>query len=639
MFAGHDSRFAMEQNLGPTQVGVQKSGWLYQQTKTLVEDYKVKLTLSGDQPFVMRLVNGDNVEDDSKCAIYVGKKSSIGFDVKDGKKVFQPFLSTTVDPKTKKRTTLNIPWQVLPSTSLVYLDDIRRVCVDTCHGITRMVENDLQKFCNLLIETRGKTIYTVLNLFESNLTERGVKEPRFRFNINTSKNGPTSCNSVSLSGKEALLAIAHRDEFGSDSGIQSNLFDNVFKENEYLVGHPANLETLKLCHKTLFKHEVLLEDKTKRYLMSKYDAAELWRQSLNNMNIILRGSKNGFPQKLIDEYNFWAETYYHISMAFFGEVTPYKVKILLVPKLVESGCIRSPWDHLTEAMEHSNHRAHQFYHQKTMRGGGKLLHVDPMLQDLVLSFFRCYIHSKQQIAFEECMMQLRSIFRPIPTFHIDYLWICRKTIKARTIQIDTPCEKDSIFLGLRFTVFGDFRKANLTQVQVNKMILECGGLVLTQDALKTLTEKHSHLPFCYVLVQNETDLRIATGEPGVGRPMEKREKIVEKKERALKLRCYVQSGVVFLNVKFVVDCLNKPTLLDPANYEIKPGNDIPIVPIRDMKPLFKRQCEAKEIIEGVTKGPFVLIKEFRKQNYSNLTQDIEKIFGKRHTKKDETSSF
>ena len=219
MFAGHDSRFAMEQNLGPTDVGVQTSGWLYQQTKTLVEVYKVNLTLSGDQPFVLRLVDGDNVEDDFKCALYVGKKSSIGFIDKDGKKIFQPVLSSTVDPNTKKRTTLDIPWQLLPSTSLIFLDVIRRVCVDTCHGITRIVENDLQKFCNQLIQTRGKTIYTVLNIFESNLTEKGTKEPRFRFIINTSKTGPTSCSSVFLSGKEALLAIAHREEFASKSGI------------------------------------------------------------------------------------------------------------------------------------------------------------------------------------------------------------------------------------------------------------------------------------------------------------------------------------------------------------------------------------------------------------------------------------
>ena len=108
-----------------------------------------------------------------------------------------------------------------------------------------------------------------------------------------------------------------------------------------------------------------IPQKTNRYLMSKYDAAELWRQSLNNVNIILRGSKNGFPQKRIDEYSFWADTYYRLYMAFSGEVTLYKVKLLLNPKLVEAGCIRSPWDHRTEAMEHSNHRAHQLYHQKT----------------------------------------------------------------------------------------------------------------------------------------------------------------------------------------------------------------------------------------------------------------------------------
>ena len=124
MLAGHDSRFAMEQNLGSTQVGVQKSGWLYQQTKTLVEDFKVKLTLSGDQPFVMRLVNGDNVEDDSKCAIYVGKKSSIGFDVKDGKKVFQPFCQRQLIPKRRNgqrwiypgRYYRQLPWFILTTS-------------------------------------------------------------------------------------------------------------------------------------------------------------------------------------------------------------------------------------------------------------------------------------------------------------------------------------------------------------------------------------------------------------------------------------------------------------------------------------------------------------------------------------------
>ena len=166
------------------------------------------------------------------------------------------------------------------------------------------------------------------------------------------------------------------------------------------------------------------------------------------MNIILRGSKNGFPQKLIDAYNFWAETYYHISMAFFGEVTPYKVKLLLIPKLVEAGCIRSPLDHLTEAMEHSNHRAHQFYHQKTLRGGGKIIHVDPILQDLVLSFFRCYVQSEQQITFEEDMIQLRvSSGRLQPSTRITYGY-AGKRIKRDLFK--------SINLARKITSFEDY---------------------------------------------------------------------------------------------------------------------------------------------------------------------------------------
>ena len=39
--------------------------------------------------------------------------------------------------------------------------------------------------------------------------------------------------------------------------------------------------------------------------------------------------------------------------------------------------------------------------------------------------------------------------------------------------------------------------------------------------------KLSQLPFWYVLEQNETDLRIATGEPGVERQVEEREKVLQ----------------------------------------------------------------------------------------------------------------
>ena len=110
MFAGHDSRLAMEQNLGATEVGVQTSIWLYLQTKTLVEEYKVNLTLCGDQPFVMRLVYGDNVEDDCKCALYVGKSHQLVSLSKTERKLSNHFCNQQLI--LTRRTTSDIPWQL-----------------------------------------------------------------------------------------------------------------------------------------------------------------------------------------------------------------------------------------------------------------------------------------------------------------------------------------------------------------------------------------------------------------------------------------------------------------------------------------------------------------------------------------------
>ena len=60
-YRGKDSRFAMEQNLGPTVAGDQSSGWLYQKTSEL-SDRGVNLTYSGDTPFLLRLILGISCE-------------------------------------------------------------------------------------------------------------------------------------------------------------------------------------------------------------------------------------------------------------------------------------------------------------------------------------------------------------------------------------------------------------------------------------------------------------------------------------------------------------------------------------------------------------------------------------------------
>ena len=57
LFSGGDSRFNLKQSIGCSVLGEQSTSWLYQQTKALY-DSGVKLTSSGDQPFILKLFLG-----------------------------------------------------------------------------------------------------------------------------------------------------------------------------------------------------------------------------------------------------------------------------------------------------------------------------------------------------------------------------------------------------------------------------------------------------------------------------------------------------------------------------------------------------------------------------------------------------
>ena len=84
------------------------------------------------------------------------------------------------------------------------------------------------------------------------------------------------------------------------------------------------------------------------------------------------------------EYKKRAETYYQVSILIFGEqgLTPYKLKLLLMPQLVVSNFFRSPGEHLCEALEKSNHHANKDFQSRTMRGGGRLHNHDPLFLEM-----------------------------------------------------------------------------------------------------------------------------------------------------------------------------------------------------------------------------------------------------------------
>jgi hypothetical protein len=171
MFTGKDTRFALEENIGWTVLGQQYSGWLFKQTLAL-DEAGVILTYSGDVPFMMRLVTpfaNDDVHS-SRTALYVDPSSN--------------FTATTVDEETQERLPAAIPFRKeLPSQSLVFMRHVGQACPDITHMMIRLVEFDLRKMCQLLLETLHPYADSAVRALESNLSDRQIKEPSFEFNI------------------------------------------------------------------------------------------------------------------------------------------------------------------------------------------------------------------------------------------------------------------------------------------------------------------------------------------------------------------------------------------------------------------------------------------------------------------------
>ena len=193
--------------------------------------------------------------------------------------------------------------------------------------------------------------------FEERLATRGAKKPFFHFTIvwigGTDKAGKVGA--VSLPGICALTVIADKEEMKEASTEIEDLFEGLWK-NEVVVPSKENTDTYVKSVKVLQAIYPSLVSKvpgeTLECITTK-NASELLRRSLHECTQSLgaRGDFNAI------EYKKLAEIFYQFVVLIFGEqgLTPYKLKLLLVPQLVVSNFTRSPWKRLCEALEKSNH--------------------------------------------------------------------------------------------------------------------------------------------------------------------------------------------------------------------------------------------------------------------------------------------
>ena len=124
------------------------------------------------------------------------------------------FLPSLCDKKTGRRTDVKIPFRTnIPETSLVFLNDVRCICPDATHMLTRCVESDLRKMAQKIINDKSPFEMEFLHRFEQNLSSRDAKRPVFQFK-RTAKNALQvgTVGAVSLSGSGALTVIADKEE-------------------------------------------------------------------------------------------------------------------------------------------------------------------------------------------------------------------------------------------------------------------------------------------------------------------------------------------------------------------------------------------------------------------------------------------
>ena len=204
-------------------------------------------------------------------------------------------------------------------------------------------------------------------------------------------------------------------------------------------------------------------------------------------------------------------------MLLFGKdkgLTPYKLKMLLYPQLIESGHIITPWNHMCEGLEKSNHNANKAFQSKTMRGGGKQSTQDPLffeLQFSLLKLFRKQSIKAKQVSINDLLSKalgVVGIANQADEESKTYNDICLQPVSCASIAVGETRDRKYRFLGLYFFVVGHF--GSMKNEDIQNAITDMSGTVCTKASAKTLLLSHSTCPNCFVVMKDEKELRKST---------------------------------------------------------------------------------------------------------------------------------
>ena len=598
-YYGKDTRFGLEENLGWTTAGDQTTGWLYRQTEALNAQGAL-VTYSGDSPFILRLFTGK--ANDKVC------KSSLPLyiDPEEGSN----FLPNQVDQQTLKRLDVPVPFRKdIPRMALAYARGVTVICPDATHMMIRLVECDLKKMAQLIIDVKKPYWEHAIQMFELRLTDREVDEA-FAFNIQKKDDIPT-VQSVSLSGAEARSAIADVADFSHADRNIGPLYEDVWTHEPYPKKKCSSSITVL---KNLGYDHLFNEDGEILY----YDLAELLRRSLNESIRHLRDQhqfdKNAFSRA--------AETYYQVSLMLFGDnesygLTPYKLKLMLIPQLLDAGHIQLPYNHLTEATEKSNHHAHKLYSTKTMRGGGLLRHEDPVFLDIYFSF--CNVTQRTVESDLSCCM--RDAHRIIHGNETDFMNtptyqdICKRNIPMIQLNIGTSTEFP--LAGMKFLFLGRFAKTKQTDLEDKVEAL--GGTYFEKSQAIRVMKSHSSTPHCYVVLPNDKELKAGISKTIPSDSGQTNRDPISR--NALTCRLFAGGNFKFLDVKYIYHVEKCGSVQDPTKYLFSLVNShAPKHIFKGRRNLFKGQ---RDQCTNQSRSAIASIKKSNKEKQEQRKRDLE----------------
>ena len=281
--------------------------------------------------------------------------------------------------------------------------------------------------------------------------------------------------------------------------------------------------------------------------------ADLQFQSLYRLLELLR--KRELPETTLQRCRELYETYYQCTKILFGEpgLTPYKVKLDMLLRIVKKGKILSPFYYMTEGTEKSHHTASKDYYSKTMRDGGyDARNMSSNYLDIQFSFLRAIKLCQSKVA------MLRMYGHPLADEDVkSYHAICQEPIPEPKLGLQRT---EDIFKGINFIVLGNYAqfKEFRTQGSIEEKITENGGTILNNtDILKR--SKLSFLNHHYCVLPNRKCIDSFTrGDAGT-------------------TQAFYHTTLgnwTYISVKFILKCLENKSLLDPTEdvFEIDRSN-------------------------------------------------------------------